>query len=155
MAALLYNQKLADLTGQMATQIFDELSVSRIATELAILLTARHWNRNYSFDTHHRCAIKFGMKEKVVDAIEIGAHPKLDDELEPVYEFATQLLRDGDVSDEVFGRVADRWGRQGAVELIATVGFSSMIALVLNVDRYPVPLEEEGRVLPRSFRCRF
>ena len=68
--------------------------------------------------------------------------------LEPVYEFATQLLRDGDVSDEVFGRVADRWGRQGAVELIATVGFSSMIALVLNVDRYPVPLEEEGRVLP-------
>lgn len=145
MAALLHNAKLAELTGQMATLIFDELSLPRSATELAILLTARHWNCNFSFDTHRRYAIKFGIKSAVVDAIEIGARPELDGELDQVYDFAAQLLRDGDVSDEAFERVAHRWGRQGAVELIATVGFSSMIALVLNVDRYPVPV---GRILP-------
>jgi 4-carboxymuconolactone decarboxylase len=145
MAALLRSPKLAEAVGEMVTTVFDDLSVPRTAAEVAILVTARHWNCDYEFDLHRRFAAKFGVDPAVVDAIENRARLELTGELGDVYDFSIQLLRDGDVEDEAFKRVADRWGQQGTVELIAIVGFYSMLALVLNVDRYPPPT---GRMLP-------
>jgi 4-carboxymuconolactone decarboxylase len=145
MAALLRSPRLAEAVGKMVTTVFDDLSVQRTAAEIAILVTARHWNCHYEFDLHRRFAAKVGVDSAVVEAIEIGARPELIGELGDVYDFSIRLLRDGDVDDVTFKRVADGCGRQGAVELIAIVGLYSMLALVLNVDRYPPPT---GRMLP-------
>lgn len=141
MAAFLHSPKLAEIIGRLVTLVFDDLCLPRKMTELAILLTARHWGCNYEFDTHRRYAARFGINSHVVETIALGQRPLLEGEMSDVFDFVSQLLERGDVSDVVFGRVADRWGRQGAVELIASVGFYTMIAFVLNVDRYPVPAE--------------
>jgi len=151
MDALLRSPKVAELIGRMVPLIFDGLSVPRRATELTVLVTARYWNCEYEYDTHRRHAAKFGLGTSIVDTIESGIRPELDDELEAVYEFVTQLLNEGDVSDGVFHKVANLWGQQGVVELITTVGFYTMLALILNVDRCPVPAG--GRNLhPMDFR---
>jgi 4-carboxymuconolactone decarboxylase len=148
MDALLHSPKLAELTGQMATLMFEQLSLPRKATEVVVLVTARHWNCNFEFHIHRRYAGKAGLDSAVVEAIETGVRPQLPPELDDAYEFAVQLLRHGDVSDDLFARIVDRWGRRGAVELVATVGYYSFLAFVLNVDRYPVPTESGGRLLP-------
>lgn len=148
MDVLLHNANLAELTGRMATLIFEGLSVPRRATEVAILITARHWNCNYSFETHRRYGLRYGVEPEVIDSIEAGVRPQLEGELVSVYRFTTELLRNGDVTDHAFREVADLWGNRGAAELIATVGFSSMIALALNVDRYPGSATASGGPLP-------
>jgi 4-carboxymuconolactone decarboxylase len=146
MDALLHSPKLAEMVGRMVPLIFEGLTVSRKATELAVLVTARYWNCNYEFGVHRRHAATFGLDLSIVDAIEVGIRPELDDQLEAVFKFVTQLLQDGDVSDGVFDTVVNIWGLQGTVELISTVGFYTMLAFVLNVDRCPVP--NGGRILP-------
>lgn len=142
-AALLHSPRLAEGIGRMVPVMFDELSIPRAVVEIAILVTARHWNCHYEFDTHRRYAARSGVDPSVVLAIETGSTPTLDDEMREAFDFARELLRQGDVSDRTFARVAGHWGLQGAVELIATVGFYSMLALVLNVDHYPVPRDRK------------
>ncbi|MDI9979792.1 hypothetical protein [Rhodococcus sp. IEGM 1307] len=146
MAALLRSPKLAEAVGRMVPLMFDGLSIPRKATELAILLTARHWNCHFEFDTHRRYAEQHGIDVAAIEAIANGVRPEMTSDLADTYEFVVQLLRVGDVGDAAFASVNERWGQQGSVELIAVVGFYSMLAMVLNVDRYPVPASE--RLLP-------
>lgn len=138
MEALLRSPKVAEAIGGMVPLMFDGLSIPRTVMELSVLLTARHWNCHFEFDTHRRYAALHGVAPETVEAIAKGDRPKLVGELSETYTFVLQLLRNGDVEDEAFSSVAQRWGQQGAVELITTVGFYSMLAMILNVDRYPV-----------------
>ncbi|EME17926.1 carboxymuconolactone decarboxylase family protein [Rhodococcus triatomae] len=146
MSALLHSPKLAEGIGRMVPLMFDGLSIPRKATELAILLTARHWNCHFEFDTHRKYAAQHGLDVTVVDAIANGIDPELSSDLAATYTFAVMLLRTGDVDDISFASISEQWGMQGAVELIGVVGFYSMLAMVLNVDRYPVPTAD--RLLP-------
>ncbi|GAA1826475.1 carboxymuconolactone decarboxylase family protein [Pseudonocardia ailaonensis] len=139
MAALLRSPDLADGVGRLVPLLFEGLSVPRAATEVAVLLTARHWNCDFEFDTHRRYAARYGLAPDVVEAIAHGVRPQLTGELADTHDFVVRLLRDGDVDDATFATVADRWGHRGAVELITAVGFYTTLALVLNVDRYPAP----------------
>jgi 4-carboxymuconolactone decarboxylase len=62
-----------------------------------------------------------------------------------VYDFCTELYRDKAVADGTFKAVADRFGEQGVIDLIAACGYYSIVSMVLNVDRYPLP---EGEAPP-------
>ncbi|EME17919.1 carboxymuconolactone decarboxylase family protein [Rhodococcus triatomae] len=113
---------------------------------MAILLTARYWDCHFLFAMHRTLAVKHGIRPGDIDSVAFGERPDLSGGLGETYRFVAQLLRCGDVDDDTFAPVAKRWGQQGAVELIATVGFYSMLAMVLNVDRHPVPTT--GQLLP-------
>ena len=56
-----------------------------------------------------------------------------------VYDFASELLATGHVSDVVFGRVKDAFGERGAVDLVGAIGYYSMVSMMLNVARVPLP----------------
>ena len=144
MEALLHSAPLADSTGHMVKTMFTELSLPRDVTELAILLTARHWDCAYEFETHRRYALSSGLDVSIIDAIEIGESPR---ELSPVLldvqVFVTELLTSGDVTDSSFEKIAKQLGKRGAAELIAVVGFYIMLAFVLKVDR--LPIERDGK----------
>jgi 4-carboxymuconolactone decarboxylase len=87
--------------------------------------------------------IEAGLDVVAVEAIASGRTPSLDDEATAVYKFVTELLDDGQVSDEVFANVVSRWGKRGAIDLISTVGYYTLVSFVLNADRYPLPEEEQ------------
>jgi 4-carboxymuconolactone decarboxylase len=88
-------------------------------------------------------ALDAGLDPAVADAIAIGARPELDDDAAAVYEFASQLLERGAVTDEAWEAVVDRWGKRGAIDLIGAIGYYCLVSFILNVDRYPVP---DGRL---------
>ena len=56
-----------------------------------------------------------------------------------VYDFSHELHHKKSVSDENYKRVLDRFGERGVFDLIAVNGYYSLISMVLNVDRTPLP----------------
>jgi 4-carboxymuconolactone decarboxylase len=107
--------------------------------ELAILLTARKWTAQFEWYAHRQMAEAAGLDPGIADAIARGEQPVLGEDAAAVYHFASELLAQGDVADATWDAVAERWGKQGAMDLIAAVGYYTLVSFTLNVDRYPVP----------------
>ena len=59
-----------------------------------------------------------------------------------------ELLGTGQVSDENFKRIADRFGERGVIDLIGAVGYYSLVSMVLNVDGVPLPAGETPPLKP-------
>ena len=109
-------------------------------TELAILVTARHWTAQYEWHAHHRLALQAGLSPDIAQAIAQGKAPTgmtKDEAL--VFQFCTELHQAKKVSDKAFEDVKQRFGEQGVMDLIAVNGYYVLVAMVLNVDRTPIP----------------
>ncbi|MBV8753721.1 MAG: hypothetical protein JO328_12755 [Hyphomicrobiales bacterium] len=62
-----------------------------------------------------------------------------------VYNFGHELIETGQVSDASYKAVVDKFGERGAIDIIGVMGYYSLVSMVLNVDRVPIP---EGGKLP-------
>ena len=108
--------------------------------ELAILITARHWNAQYEWFAHHRLALQAGLDPEIAKAIAQGNRPQnmpADEAI--IYDFCTELHQQKAVSDPTYQATLQRFGEQGLMDLIAVNGYYSLVAMVLNVDRTPIP----------------
>jgi len=56
-----------------------------------------------------------------------------------VYDFCKELHEKKSVSDSTYRAVVERFGERGAVDLIAVSGYYTLVSMVLNVDRHPIP----------------
>jgi 4-carboxymuconolactone decarboxylase len=137
--ALLHSPGFADPAQQLGAQVRFHSTIPAALNELAIIMVARRWTAQYEWYAHRRMALEAGLDPAVPDAVAAGRRPVLDADGSAVYEFATELLERGTVSDPVFSEVESRWGKRGAVELIGTVGYYTLVSFILNVDRYPLP----------------
>jgi 4-carboxymuconolactone decarboxylase len=62
-----------------------------------------------------------------------------------VYDFCHEVLETGQASDASFKAAVDKFGERGAIDLIGVIGYYSLVSMVLNVDRMPIP---DGGKLP-------
>ena len=58
-----------------------------------------------------------------------------------VFDFILELLDTGAISDATFAATVRAFGEQGVVDLIGVAGYYTMVAFLLNVERYPIPDE--------------
>jgi 4-carboxymuconolactone decarboxylase len=144
--ALLQSPDLADRVQRVGEYIRFETSLPRALNELAIIMTARRWTAQFEWWAHRQFALDAGLDPAVADAIATGERPELDGDGQAVYEFVSQLLETGAVTDDAWDAVVGRWGKPGAIDLVGAVGYYCLVSFVLNVDRYPVP----GGQLPLS-----
>ena len=137
---MLRSPKLADIWEPVGAYVRFKSVLPEPLKELAILLTARHWTSQFEWWAHRRLALAAGLAEPTCDAIAAGQRPaKMSADEAAVYEFAAAVLGRHEVSDAEFAAVKDRFGEQGVVELIATMGHYCLVSMILNVDRHPVP----------------
>ena len=109
-------------------------------TELAILVTARHWSAQYEWHAHHRLAMQAGLAPAIADDIAHGRRPAaMAPDEDAVYQSSCELHEHKRVSDATYAQVHDRFGEQGVMDLIAVNGYYSLVSMVLNVDRTPIP----------------
>ena len=81
-----------------------------------------------------------GLDAAILDAIAAGQRPaKLSDDEAAVYDFANELLSSGQVADATYARVKDRFDERGVMDLVGAIGYYSLVSMVLNVDRVPLP----------------
>ena len=108
-------------------------SLSAAEMELAALITAWHWNAAYVIKNHSRHAIRAGLPESVVKALEDRRVPQLADErLKAVHDFASASLRGETPSDEDFAHYVAVISRAGIADILAVIGYFTSVSLAMK-----------------------
>jgi 4-carboxymuconolactone decarboxylase len=138
--AALHHPELADKWQQLGELLRFRSNVIARLSELAIVITARHWDSQLEWFIHARVAAEAGIAQATLDKIKTGIRPDFESADEGVvYEFVSELLRLHRVSDATYSRALDLLGIVGVVDLTALVGYYSMVALTLNAHAIPLP----------------
>jgi 4-carboxymuconolactone decarboxylase len=137
--AFLRSPELGDAAQQLGAQVRFHSSLPRKLSEIAILVTARHWGAQFEWTAHHMTAAQAGVSTALIDAVANGKRPTgMHADEEAVYNFCHELLTAKQVSDATFKAAVGVVGERGVVDLIGATGYYSLVAMALNVDRYPV-----------------
>lgn len=108
--------------------------------ELVILVVAREWTQQFEWAIHTKNAEKAGLKREIVDAIAEARRPDAMAEDETIaYDVTTEIMHSKRVSDTTWRRAVARFGEQGTVELLATIGYFNYLSIVMNGARTPPP----------------
>jgi len=113
-------------------------------SEIAILVTARHWTSHYEWFAHKRLALKAGLDPKIIDDIRDRRTPKFDDPKgQIVYDVAKSLHEGHGVSRTLYDEAVKLVGERGIVEIIGLCGYYTMVSMTLNTFEFGLP---EGEV---------
>jgi len=139
-AALLRSPELMTHTHALGDYLDFQSALPGYLRELVILLTAREWAQSYVWSVHHSRAIDEGFSAEMARAIGEGRRPEgMVEEEEILYEFCMELQRNRGVSDATYERTVSRFGEQGVVETVSLMGYYSMVSMLSNVSRAPLP----------------
>ena len=118
-------------------------------SEFVILLTSRQWTQQFEWDAHLPLALKAGVQPEVSAAMSEGRRPMgMDPDEELAYDFCTELHQNQSVSDATYERAVKRFGEQGVIDMVGLRGYYSMLAMIMNVARTPLP---EGKTPKLAF----
>ena len=108
--------------------------------ELTALTTSRSWTSQFPWYVHRRAAAQAGLSEAAIQAIADGKKPAgLPPDEQAVYNFCAELLRTTQMSDATFNAAKQQIGERNVVEVMGVMGYYQTVAMLLNVDRYPLP----------------
>lgn len=101
--------------------------------EFGILVTARYWDAEYSWNAHVDKARAAGISDDIIEALAAKKKPdfKADDE-RVYYTFAMEALENHFVSEKTFNEARAIFGEKALVDLIGSVGYFSMLQICLN-----------------------
>jgi 4-carboxymuconolactone decarboxylase len=131
----LQSPELADRVQQLGALLRYRTGLPARLSELAILITAKHWGAEYEWSVHEGEARKAGVPEDVIRAVGAGKRPALAGDDAVVYDFAAAFFAHREVPDDVFDAVVERLGNKTAVELASILGYYSMLAIVMGIFR--------------------
>jgi 4-carboxymuconolactone decarboxylase len=139
--ALLRSPDLMSRTQKVGEYLRYNSSIPSGLNEFAILITARRWNAQMEWFAHHELALKAGLAPSVAADLAQGKRPSgMKDDEAAVYDFCTEIHDNkGGVSDATYKAIVERFGERGVMDLIGVTGYYSMLAMVLNVTRIPLP----------------
>jgi len=122
---------------------FDTIFPAKLS-EIAILVTARHWTSHYEWYAHKRLGLQGGMDPKVIDAIRDRRTPTFDDpKAQIIYDVAKSLHEGHGLSDSLYADAVKVLTERGVVEIIGLCGYYTMVSMTLNTFQFGLP---EGEV---------
>lgn len=109
-------------------------------SELAILMTARHWSQPVKWAIHAPIAREKGISAAAVQAINECRLP-LDLQADEwvVYHFCQQLHQEKKIRDDTWQHAIALWGEKGVVDLMGINGYYSLLSMLMNGAQTPVP----------------
>jgi 4-carboxymuconolactone decarboxylase len=109
-------------------------------SEFVILLTARRWTQQYEWNAHRPLAIQGGLKGEIVDAVAAGRRPAgMAGDEEAVYALWDEVQRTQGATDATYARAVEKVGEQGVIDVLGITGYYTMLAMVMNTARTPLP----------------
>ncbi len=139
-AIWLRNPAVADRANQFGNALRLHGKLEKRLFELMVLVVARHWGAQYEWHAHEKQALANGIPAAVVEAIREHRQPVFaaDDE-RLVYEIVREMNDTRHLSDATYARAMAAFGQDLVIELITSIGFYTMVAMVLNGFDAPVP----------------
>jgi 4-carboxymuconolactone decarboxylase len=138
---------LGDRANRLGNVLRVEGKIEKRLFELMVLIVARTYSAQYEWFAHAHQALSDGVSNDVVEAIRHGKKPvytKADEAL--VDELTRATLAGGVIDQALYQRGLDHFGLDQMIELAASIGFYTMVAMTLNVFDAPVP--DGSRPLP-------
>lgn len=124
--------------------IWERTTLPRRLIELAILVTGRHWRSNVEWVAHARYAAEFGVSQETIDEIFKQRRPThAPDDETLVYDVSRALHETHDLPPDLYQQAVARFGEQGLMELIATLGFYTMVSMTLNSFDVQAPISQQ------------
>src|SRR6267154_935866 len=115
-------------------------------SELAIISTARFWRAQYEWFAHAPLAEKAGVPAAAIEMIRTGGTPVFTEQDEAlIYRVCNEIFRTQRLSDASFSEAVKALGENGLVEVIAIIGYYTLIGNTLNVFQVGLP---EGETPP-------
>lgn len=109
-------------------------------SEFVILITAREWTAQYEWYAHHPLALRGGLRPEIAAALAEGRRPEgMAADEAAVYDFCIELHKNRSVSDATYARALEQVGEQGIIDMIGLSGWYTLVSMVLNTTRLPVP----------------
>ena len=109
-------------------------------SEFVILITARRWTQQYEWDAHAPLAQQGGLAAETILAIAEGRRPeRMAPDEDAIYSFCDELHRLQSVSDATYARAVAAFGEQGVIDILGLSGYYTLLAMVLNTTRAPLP----------------
>lgn len=109
-------------------------------SEFVILLTARRWTQQYEWNAHAPLALQAGVSRDIVNAIAEGRRPDgMNEEQASLYALCDELHRSQSVSDATYANAVAKFGEAGVIDALGITGYYTMLAMVLNTARTPLP----------------
>ena len=111
-----------------------ELSLSRRAQEIAILMVAQHRQSEFERFAHAQAGLTAGLTDDDLAALAAGRPPALDnDEERAVYKATKHILDTGSLDDTAYQAAADVLTAPRLFELVTLIGYYLMLASQLSV----------------------
>jgi 4-carboxymuconolactone decarboxylase len=118
-------------------------------SEFVILLISRRWTQQYEWNAHRPLAIQGGVSPEIVAAIADGRRPDgMAADQEALYTLVDELHRNQSVSDPAYAKAVASVGEQGVIDALGIAGYYTMLAMVMNTARTPLPAGAVPGLLP-------
>jgi 4-carboxymuconolactone decarboxylase len=145
--ALIHNAELANRIQQLGEHLRYGNTLSLAQIELIVLTVARHWNCQYEWFAHERIArTTTDLADGIIKALALGQTPaNMTAEETTLHLLAKESLANGEPSDAIYEQAAKFFGRAGVLDALALTGYYSMMAMILNSSKIPLP---EGTPIP-------
>lgn len=135
----LHRPELCDIVERLYSYFRWDSGLDTRISELAICITARHFDAAYPWAAHGDKAVAAGVAQSAIDQLAAGERPTFTNEDEEIfYRFASELLNDHFVSDATFAEAERLFGNATIVDLVGCIGAFSMLAMLLNTFRIPL-----------------
>jgi 4-carboxymuconolactone decarboxylase len=139
-AVILRSPEMVNRARSLSDYLRFKSSLPPRLSEFVILITAREWTQQYEWNAHHSLAMKGGLNPEIAKAVAEGRRPeKMADDEAALYDFCIELHRHRSVSDATYARALAKFGEQGLVDAIGLSGWYTLVAMVLNTARTPLP----------------
>ena len=136
----LYSPELCDRVEALGKFVRFDSSIPPQLRDLAILVTARHWDSSYMWHSYSKRAAEGGIANEVIQAIAERRKPAFARrEDQAVYDYAIELLYKHHVGETTFRTAEAVIGKATLVELTALIGNYSMVAMALNAFEVDMP----------------
>jgi len=140
LAAWIRNPEFARRAQKLGELLRYETTLAPRLSELAILVTARHWTAHYEWKAHKPAALKGGLSPDIVDAIAARRPPAfIQDDERIVFDISTSLLQTHGVPDALYAEGVRLLGERGLVELVGVLGYYGFVSMTLNTFAIGLP----------------
>ena len=134
-----------------ATRLGEQLRFNTIfppkLSEIAILVTARHWTAHYEWWAHKRLALKGGTDPKIIEAIRDRRTPEFDDPKgKMIYDVAKSLHEGHGLSKTLYDEAVSLLTERGLVEIIGLCGYYTLVSMTLNTFEFELPAGEASEL---------
>jgi len=125
--------------------VWERTSVDRRLVELAIIVTARFWQSNVEWVSHSRMALENGVSRETIDAVFNEQRPENapGDEL-LVYDICRSLHGTHQLHGELYHQAIEAFGERGLVDILATIGYYTFVAMTLSAFDIGLAGNEKG-----------